>query len=113
VSNIENSNGILSVALYGNDGVFGEEDGIIQEIKLLPEIGSVDTTITIDNGEYAIIVLHDENRNDKMDTGFMGIPKEGYGCSNNSMSLIGIPKLEKSLFSIASGKTTVNIELRN
>src|SRR5512140_2636222 len=34
-------------------------------------------------GTYAIRVCHDENGNGKMDTGFMGKPKEGWGASNN------------------------------
>lgn len=35
-------------------------------------------------GEYAISVVHDENDNGQIDRGFLGIPKEGYGVSNNS-----------------------------
>src|SRR6478609_4266517 len=33
-------------------------------------------------GTYAVSVIHDENENEKLDTGFMGIPKEGFGFSN-------------------------------
>jgi uncharacterized protein (DUF2141 family) len=32
---------------------------------------------------YAVGVIHDENDNHKLDTGLMGIPKEGWGNSNN------------------------------
>jgi uncharacterized protein (DUF2141 family) len=113
VSNIQNNKGSLSVAIYGKDGTFGELDGVIHEVQMAPKVGSVDTIISIPTGEYAIIVLHDENRNEKMDTGFMGMPKEGYGCSNNSMSFIGIPKLEKSLFLLTGDSASVSIELRN
>ena len=34
-------------------------------------------------GQYAVIVMHDENDNGKFDMNFMGIPAEGYGYSNN------------------------------
>jgi uncharacterized protein (DUF2141 family) len=30
-------------------------------------------------GNYAIAVIHDENRNGELDTNMFGIPKEGYG----------------------------------
>ena len=33
---------------------------------------------------YAVAVLHDENGNGKMDKSFFGIPKEGYGASNDA-----------------------------
>src|SRR5215472_2287169 len=35
-------------------------------------------------GTYAISVFHDENSNGKLDTKFMGIPREGVGASNNA-----------------------------
>jgi len=33
-------------------------------------------------GTYAVSVLHDENGNNRMDTGFLGLPREGFGASN-------------------------------
>jgi uncharacterized protein (DUF2141 family) len=35
-------------------------------------------------GSYAIATLHDENGNGKLDTNFVGAPKEGYGFSNGA-----------------------------
>jgi len=35
------------------------------------------------DGVYAVSVFHDENENQKLDKDFVGIPKEGYGASNN------------------------------
>ena len=37
----------------------------------------------VPEGSYAVGVIHDENDNHKLDTGLMGIPKEGWGNSNN------------------------------
>lgn len=34
-------------------------------------------------GEYGIKIIHDENDNNELDTNTLGIPKEGYGFSNN------------------------------
>jgi uncharacterized protein (DUF2141 family) len=34
-------------------------------------------------GQYGIALLHDENKNDKMDSNRFGFPREGYGVSNN------------------------------
>lgn len=114
ISNIENGKGVLSVAIYGTEGTFGKEDGVVKEVQVAPKRGSVSTQITLPAGDYAIIILHDENKNKEMDTGFMGMPKEGYGCSNNKMSLIGIPKRDKSLFSLNAGSTqNMTITLRN
>jgi uncharacterized protein (DUF2141 family) len=37
----------------------------------------------IPSGTYALVVLHDENMNGKLDTNWLGVPKEGYGFSND------------------------------
>jgi len=39
--------------------------------------------VDVPEGSYAVGVIHDENDNHKLDTGLMGIPKEGWGNSNN------------------------------
>jgi uncharacterized protein (DUF2141 family) len=61
-------------------------------------------------GRYAIAVLHDENNNQKMDTNFIGMPKEGYGVSNNVRRKMGPPRFEDAAFEV-KGKTTIDIEI--
>jgi uncharacterized protein (DUF2141 family) len=60
-------------------------------------------------GTYAASVIHDENSNGKLDTNFMGIPKEGVGASNNARGRLGPPKFSSAAFSFASGKLELNI----
>lgn len=54
-------------------------------------------------GNYTIAVLHDENDDMKMNTNLFGIPKEGYGFSNNVMGAFGPPSCERARFGIKSG----------
>jgi uncharacterized protein (DUF2141 family) len=42
-------------------------------------------------GTYAISVFHDENSNGKLDTNFLGIPREGVGASNGARGHLGPP----------------------
>ena len=37
----------------------------------------------LEAGEYGIKIIHDDNDNNELDTNVLGIPKEGYGFSNN------------------------------
>jgi uncharacterized protein (DUF2141 family) len=46
----------------------------------------------IQPGTYAIAVFHDENSNGKLDTDFLGIPREGVGASNNAKGHFGPPR---------------------
>jgi len=42
-------------------------------------------------GTYAFAVIHDENMNGKLDTNSLGVPKEGYGFSNDAKTSLGAP----------------------
>ena len=58
----------------------------------------------IPKGDYAFSFYHDVNGNEKMDTNFLGIPKEPYGFSNNQKGRFGPPKFEKAKFNIDKDK---------
>ena len=49
-------------------------------------------------GVYAVSLFHDENMNQKLDKNFMGIPREGYGASNNPKKKMGPPNFEETKF---------------
>jgi uncharacterized protein (DUF2141 family) len=59
--------------------------------------------IVIENikpGKYAFKFIHDENMNDKLDTSWLGIPKEGFGFSNNPSMTFGPPSFDKTVFEL-------------
>ena len=63
-------------------------------------------------GEYAIAVVHDENDNNKLDTNFLGMPKEGIGVSNNAKSIMGPPSYEDSKFQLKEDGLVTNIKIK-
>ena len=62
-------------------------------------------------GHYAIGVMHDENSNGKVDTNFIGIPKEGVGASNDAKASMGPPKFEDASFEYAGGRKDLTIHI--
>ena len=62
-------------------------------------------------GTYAISVFHDENSNGKMDTNFMGIPREGVGASNNARGHFGPPKFDAAAFVFSGGHLELKITI--
>ncbi|WP_337044262.1 DUF2141 domain-containing protein [Emticicia sp. 17c] len=67
--------------------------------QVLIEINDLNT------GQYSVRVFHDENDNKKLDTGMFGIPKEGWGMSNNVKAVLGPPDFNESLFWLKEDKT--------
>ena len=58
--------------------------------------------------QYAIRFIHDENRNEELDTNFLGIPKEGFGFSNDVMGKFGPKDFSEWLFKV-SGDTIIKL----
>ena len=62
-------------------------------------------------GHYAISVMHDENSNGKVDTNFIGIPKEGVGASNDAKGSMGPPKFDDAGFDYAGGRKDLTVHI--
>ena len=62
-------------------------------------------------GVYAVSVLHDENGNGKMDKSFIGIPREGYGASNNPPKMKRAPHFDEARFSLNGPDQALEIRL--
>lgn len=72
---------------------------------------SVQALFSVEPGDYAIAVYHDENGNGKMDKRMFGIPKEPYGFSNNVRPMMSAPKFSDCKFSVGDGGKIVRIKL--
>ena len=110
IENLNNNNGKLLVGLYKTD-----EDFLKKTYKgIVAEINNNRSTVTFKDvplGVYAVSFVHDENENGKMDTNFMGIPKEDYGCSNNAKGFMGAPKWKDAKFELKDESKSLTITL--
>lgn len=106
------SDALLRVAVCPDWSSFENEYGCITVSE--PAQAPV-TRVTIPNlkpGAYAIKCYLDDNANQKLDTGWMGIPSEPYGFSNNAARLAGPPTFEMAKFIISEGTNVHRIRLK-
>ena len=96
-------------------GLYSGEEGFIQgkaisgsSVKANNEQEKV-TFKDLPAGDYAVKLYQDENSNDKLDFNFIGLPKEGYGFSNN-VGRFGSPDYQEAKFTVTE-KTEIHIEL--
>jgi uncharacterized protein (DUF2141 family) len=82
----------------------------------LVPIESIPTEIELEGlptGDYAVSVIHDENGSGDMDKNLFGIPKEGFGVSNNIKSgTFGPPKYEDAVFNLTEQDTLIVISIQ-
>jgi uncharacterized protein (DUF2141 family) len=63
-------------------------------------------------GRYALGVFHDENGNDALDKSTFGVPREGYGFSNNAKPRWnGPPGFEAAAFELNLTKTELTVQV--
>jgi uncharacterized protein (DUF2141 family) len=100
ILNIRNSIGTVDCALLDSPNGFPRD--VLRSATRLVVMKISRSTARCDfegipSGTYALVVLHDENMNGKLDTNWLGVPREGYGFSNDAKVAFRVP-----LFSDAS-----------
>ena len=110
IKDVEHEDGEIDVKIYSDKESFLNEDLAIESIRKKPTKG--ETIIPVSNiheGQFAIVVYHDENGDGKLNTGLFWRPKEGYAFSNKYTPK-GPPKFKKAKINILHG-TPVTIRL--
>ena len=106
VSKMKNYKGQILIALFDKSGSFPKPKVVLKK-GTIAKIDNKKVFYTFKNvpkGVYAVSLVHDENSNEKMDTNFIGMPKEGYGASNNPKNRFSPPTFKQAKFNFT--KTT-------
>ncbi len=113
VEDLRNSKGVVQFAIYNKEGSIPDEKYKKYYKKDITTINNNTSTITFNDlpkGKYAINILHDEDKDGKIDKRFI-IPKEGIGFSNyTSIGFTNKPKFSKASFELDSDKE-INIKI--
>jgi uncharacterized protein (DUF2141 family) len=114
VSGFRNNQGQAGVAVFRSPKGFPSDQSKAAVGRALPiQDGKVRLTIDrLPAGRYAILVLHDENANGKMDTNLLGIPVEGYGVSKDARRTFGPPVFEEAAFVVQGPQQSVGIRVK-
>lgn len=110
IKNVNDAEGNIMVGLFSNEADFLKKRFASQKIKASKgEVHVVFENIPV--GKYAISTYHDANLNGELDKNMIGIPKEGFGFSNDAMGMFGPPNFEKASFDW-KGEQAVSLTLK-
>ena len=101
IPNVKSDKGELLVAIFNKESGFPENASLsFKTAKMKAKKGAQTIVINqLNHGKYAIALFHDENGDGKMNKNMLGIPKEGYGVSNNVKNLMSAPAFKDAVFS--------------
>jgi uncharacterized protein (DUF2141 family) len=104
-TSVTNAGGKLYYSLYSTEDSYNREQGEALGGTTAAQEG-MDTLVLhhMRPGFYALTVFHDENGNGKLDTNFLGQPKEQFGISNISRTLWSKPKWDEVKFEVKAGE---------
>lgn len=97
VTNLKNLKGMVRIGIINKEKDFPYDAFTGKKVPINGD--SVNVKFTgLAPGEYAIVVHHDENCNDKLDKNALGVPLEGYCFSNNVKAVVAPPKFKCAKF---------------
>lgn len=103
VNDLRNSKGVILFMLYNKEGSipdFKLNKYYKREIVAISKNSSSATFDNLPKGNYAVFILHDENKNSKIDKKFI-LPTEGVGLSNfKNINFTNRPNFSKASFLI-------------
>ena len=105
--------GQVTALLYASDEGFpAKEAKAKQRVSVPASVGTVSLRFEhVAPGAYAVTVYHDANGNGKLDSNWLGIPKEPVAVSNNAKGRMGPPKFKDAKFTVESGPKDLQISL--
>jgi uncharacterized protein (DUF2141 family) len=113
VSGLRNVKGQLMVCLTKNPKAFPDCSKDASAIKrLVPASDAANIRFSgIVPGTYAVAIVHDENRSNKMDLTFF-IPKECFAFSRNPAIGMGPPKFKNAAFTVGAADASLSVKMK-
>ena len=105
VQNIKSLKGEIIIGVFNTDKDFLKDGVAIKNYKITVDKGTETIVIKdLPKGDYAISLYHDENSDNECNRNFLGIPKEGYGFSNNVKPKFSAPSYKDCKFTLVENK---------
>lgn len=113
ITGLRNDKGQVLCSLFSSATDFPKktEKAVAHSTSVISDRRAVCEFSGVAPGTYAVSVFHDENSNGKLDTNFMGIPREGVGASNGAKGHLGPPKFDAAAFRFAGGRLELKITI--
>ena len=112
VDNVRATEGTLRLQIMAGEAEFTGDEPATASIMQRARAGSMTFTASgLPDGDYAVRVMHDVNDNGKLDSNFVGAPKEPWAMSNNAVGNLGPPSWQAVRFAL-SGDVTQQLTLR-
>jgi uncharacterized protein (DUF2141 family) len=112
VLDIRAQRGTLKAALVDSEAGWDSKSEPVARAGDIPKSDTLELTFPdLKPGVYAVMLMHDENDNGKLDTNYLGMPIEGYGFSNDP-KVMRRATFDEAKFAVGATDLVIVIHLR-
>jgi uncharacterized protein (DUF2141 family) len=113
VQGLESTKGQLIYYVYDSpEGYLKDDRHIVAQLEVQDPTLTPSARFTLPPGRYAVVVIHDLNKNGDLDTNVLGIPTEPWGVSQGARPRFRAPTFEESVVDCPAGLTPVPVAVR-
>ncbi len=111
VENVRNSNGVVRLSLYASPAEWPDKSAKEHDLIKPAQVGEVVFKFDVPPGIYAVNAYHDEDNSNKFKTNFIGMPREGYGFSNDVRARFSAPRFNAAAFELTPAGGVISFSL--
>jgi len=113
VDQVADAAGRVCVDLFaGEDGFPAKRQKAAQSRCVAARAGTVTVAFDVAPGDYAAFAFHDADADGRLETNFIGMPKEGVGASNNAKGRMGPPSFAQARFAVPEAGAAIAFRLK-
>lgn len=114
VMGLRNDSGEVGCSLFNDPAGFPRDDNKVIRHVWAPIRGRKSTCefTGLPIGQYAAVVFHDENGDHEFNMNAFGLPKEGYGFSNDAAALFSPPDFQSAAFTYSGARLYLIVNIR-
>ena len=114
VEKVRSSQGLIAVTLYADDARrFLAKRGSLYVGRVPARTPTTPVCIHVPSpGIYGLAVYHDADGNRSFNRNGLGLPREGYGFSNNAPALFGLPSFRAVRLNVPGNGSETRVKLR-
>lgn len=115
IDGLKQTKGQICYSLFTQSQGFPESTDKALQAECIP-VREKSPVLIIENlqmGNYALAVFHDANVDGELNRNFLGIPREGFGFSQNPQIKTSPPSFGDSVVVITESKTNLQVQLRH
>lgn len=112
ITDLRSAEGVVKASLVDSADGWDSKAPPVAATGTIPQNGVATLTFAdLKPGQYAVMIMHDENSNGALDKNVVGMPLEGYGFSNNP-NVMRRATYEEARFDVGADDRKIVVRLR-